>query len=107
MADDPKQLRPGEEQKGQNLRDYVKAESMLQLALAIPAGCFIGWALGAWLDRHFHTGWIAIAGILLDNFQRIGKASGLPTLGYTVIFAVAFVYFLLGTVLVRQVKGAR
>jgi MFS family permease len=48
-----------------------------------------------------------IAGVLLDNFQRIGKASGQPTLGYTVIFAVAFVYFLLGTVLVRQVKGAR
>lgn len=66
MADEPtNQPRPGEEPKGQNLRDYVKAESMLQLALAIPAGCFIGWALGAWMDRHFHTGWIAIAGILL------------------------------------------
>jgi MFS family permease len=48
-----------------------------------------------------------IAGILLDNFQRIGRASGQPTLGYTVIFGIAFVYFLLGTVLVRQVKGAR
>jgi MFS family permease len=48
-----------------------------------------------------------MAGVLLDNFQRIGKASGRPNLGYTVIFALAFVYFLLGTVLVRQVKGAR
>lgn len=46
-------------------KDYVKAESMVQLAIAIPAGCLIGWLLGAWLDRHFHTGWIAIAGIVL------------------------------------------
>lgn len=46
-------------------KDYVKAESMLQLAIAIPAGCLIGWLLGSWLDRHFHTGWIAIAGIVL------------------------------------------
>ncbi|MFN8477341.1 MAG: MFS transporter [Kouleothrix sp.] len=48
-----------------------------------------------------------IAGLLLDNFQRVGQANGQPTLGYTVIFGIAFVYFLLGTVLVRQVRGAR
>ena len=48
-----------------------------------------------------------IAGVLLDNFQRIGKSAGQPTLGYTVIFGIACVYFLLGTVLVRQVKGAK
>lgn len=48
-----------------------------------------------------------IAGILLDTFQRAGKSGGQPTLGYTVIFGIACVYFLLGTVLVRQVKGAR
>lgn len=46
-------------------KDYVKAESMLQLAIAIPAGCLIGWLLGSWLDRHFHQSWIAIAGIVL------------------------------------------
>ncbi|MHB0938912.1 MAG: MFS transporter [Armatimonadota bacterium] len=48
-----------------------------------------------------------IAGILLDTFQRVGKSHGLPTLGYTVIFALAFVYFALGTVLVSRIKGAR
>ena len=50
---------------------------------------------------------LPIAGILLDTFQRAGKSGGQPTLGYTVIFGIACVYFLLGTVLVRQVKGAR
>jgi F0F1-type ATP synthase assembly protein I len=65
MADDPNAIPPADPDRGRNLRDYVKAESMLQLALAIPAGCFIGWAIGASLDRHFHTAWIAVAGIVL------------------------------------------
>ena len=41
-----------------------------------------------------------IAGVLLDNFQRVGGQHNLPNLGYTVIFA-------LGTVLVSRIKGAR
>lgn len=48
-----------------------------------------------------------IAGFLLDNFQRVGKAQNLPTLGYTVIFLLAVVYFVLGTVFVKQIKGVR
>jgi F0F1-type ATP synthase assembly protein I len=47
------------------LGDLVKAESMVQLAIALPAGCLIGWVLGSWLDRHFHQSWIGIAGIVL------------------------------------------
>ncbi len=47
------------------LGELVKAESMIQLAIALPAGCVIGWLVGSWLDRHFHQEWISIAGILL------------------------------------------
>ena len=47
------------------LGDLVKAESMLQVAIALPAGCLIGWVAGSWLDRHFHQEWISIAGIVL------------------------------------------
>lgn len=71
MADDP-------DKKGSGLRDYVRAESMVQLAIALPAGCFIGWLLGAWLDRHFHQNWIAIAGILVGavgGFIQIFRAA--------------------------------
>jgi len=50
---------------GGALGDLVKAESMIQLAIALPAGCVIGWLIGAWLDRHFHQNWIAIVGIVL------------------------------------------
>ena len=47
------------------LGELVKAESMIQLAIALPAGCLIGWLVGGWLDRHFHQSWISIVGILL------------------------------------------
>ena len=50
---------------GGSLGDLVKAESMIQLAIALPAGCVIGWLLGTWLDHHFHQGWIGITGIIL------------------------------------------
>jgi F0F1-type ATP synthase assembly protein I len=51
--------------QGGTLGDLVKAESMIQLALALPAGCLIGWLVGETLDKHFHTGWIGVVGILL------------------------------------------
>jgi hypothetical protein len=50
---------------------------------------------------------VPIGGVLLDTFQRVGRESGRPNLGYTVLFALAFISFVLGTVLVRRVKGAR
>ena len=58
MADDP-------DKKSGGLHELVKAESMVLLALAIPAGCLVGWAFGTWLDRHCHQEWIAVAGIVL------------------------------------------
>ncbi len=47
------------------LGDLVKAESMIQLALVLPAACLIGALIGSALDKHFHTGWMAVTGILL------------------------------------------
>jgi ATP synthase protein I len=57
MPDDPKPRSP--------LRDLAKAESVLQLALAVPAGCFVGLGIGYLLDRHFHTKWIAVTLLFL------------------------------------------
>lgn len=48
-----------------------------------------------------------IAGVLLDNFQLLGKQNGQPNLGYTVIFFLAAFYLVLGTVLVRRVRKVR
>ena len=48
-----------------------------------------------------------LAGYLLDNFQRVGVARNIPNLGYTVIFMMSVLFFLLGTVFVKQIKGVR
>jgi Na+/melibiose symporter-like transporter len=48
-----------------------------------------------------------IAGLLLDRFQVVGQSVNQPTLGYTVIFSLAVVYFVLGTVLVRKIRKVR
>jgi F0F1-type ATP synthase assembly protein I len=56
----------GRKQKGGGVfGSLVQAESMIQLALALPAGCLIGWFIGMLLDHHFHTEWIQIVGILV------------------------------------------
>ena len=54
-----------EEKKKGALGELVKAESMIQLAIALPAACVIGWLVGSWLDKHFHQHWIGIVGIVL------------------------------------------
>lgn len=61
MADEPN---PPGKPKGV-LGDVVKAETMIQLAIALPAACVVGWLAGAWADKHFGTHWIGIAGIVL------------------------------------------
>jgi ATP synthase protein I len=56
----------GRKQKGGGVfGSLVQAESMIQLALALPAGCLIGWFIGMLLDHHFHTDWIQIVGIVV------------------------------------------
>ncbi len=47
------------------LRGLVRAESMVQIALALPLSTLIGWGLGDFLDHKLHQSWIAIVGLLL------------------------------------------
>lgn len=47
------------------LQGLVRAESMVQIALAVPLSTVIGWGLGAWLDNKLHQPWMAIAGVVL------------------------------------------
>jgi ATP synthase protein I len=73
-------------EKKETMQQLVTAESMVQLALALPVGCLIGWLLGSWMDRHFHQGWIGIVGIVLG---AIG--------GFMQIFRVASQYMKRGS----------
>lgn len=60
------------------LGDLVKAETVIQLAIALPIGCVLGWFLGNLADKHLGTHFWAIVGILLG-------AAG----GFIQIFATA------------------
>jgi F0F1-type ATP synthase assembly protein I len=56
--------------KNSTLKEYAKAESMIQLAIVMPAACVIGWLLGSVMDRWLHTNWIYVVGIV------VGAAAG-------------------------------
>ena len=82
MPDDP----INEKKAGGGLGNLVQAESMMQMALAVPVGCFTGLLVGYLLDKHFHTKWIVVAGMLLGaaggfiqiftTVARMGKRGG-------------------------------
>lgn len=46
------------------LGGLARAESMVQIALAVPLSTIIGWAFGDWLDHKFHQSWISIVGLI-------------------------------------------
>ncbi len=56
MADD--------DNKG-GINDYVKAESLVQIAIVLPVACLLGAGLGYLLDKHFGTSWMIVVGIAL------------------------------------------
>jgi len=52
-----------EPKKSSVVRSFGQVEQMVQLAIALPAGCLIGWLAGAWIDKHYGTSWCGVAGI--------------------------------------------
>jgi F0F1-type ATP synthase assembly protein I len=63
MPDEEKNTR----EKKRALGGIRQAETILQIVLALPAGCFVGLAIGYFLDRHFHTNWMAVTLMLLGG----------------------------------------
>ena len=50
----------------EGLGDLVKAEAMVQIALAVPADALsVGFSKLHLLDKHFHTEWMTVVGIAL------------------------------------------
>lgn len=47
------------------LQGYVRAESLVQIALALPLSVVIGWGIGDFLDHKLHQSWIAIVGLFI------------------------------------------
>ena len=42
----------------------VQAEKMIQIALLLPCAAFVGWVIGAGLDRLMHQKWMTMAGVV-------------------------------------------
>jgi ATP synthase protein I len=47
------------------LQGLVRADAIVQIAIALPLSALLGWALGDFLGRRFHQEWMAVAGLLL------------------------------------------
>jgi F0F1-type ATP synthase assembly protein I len=65
----PDERRPKRDSGG--LATLVQAERMMQIAILLPSAAFIGWLIGAWLDRMLHQSWIGIAGIIFGGISGL------------------------------------
>ena len=64
----------GAKQNGKDpglLSIWIEAEKLMQIALVLPCAAFIGWLIGAWLDRRLHQSWIAIVGIIFGGISGL------------------------------------
>jgi len=48
-------------------KQWASAEKMIMLGIAVPAATFAGWILGGLLDRHYHTDWMSMAGLIFGT----------------------------------------
>jgi ATP synthase protein I len=53
------------------LATLVEAEKLMQIAILLPSAAFIGWLIGAWLDKTLHQSWIGIAGIVFGGISGL------------------------------------
>lgn len=58
---------------------WIQAEKMIQVALMLPCAGFIGWAIGAGLDRWLRQTWISMAGIVLGIIAGLVGAIQMAT----------------------------
>jgi F0F1-type ATP synthase assembly protein I len=56
---------------GSGLASLVQAEKMMQIAILLPSSAFVGWLIGAWLDKSLHQSWISLAGILFGGISGL------------------------------------
>lgn len=72
MADEPSSPDPSSPQEEKETRAERRERSAIrqvakygELGFLLPACTFVGWAMGAALDRWLHTHWITLTGVLV------------------------------------------
>ena len=64
--DEPQSPAPEEGGDGNSNRNqWVQIARYSQLAFVLPAATFVGWLIGAALDRWLHTGWLYLLGLMV------------------------------------------
>lgn len=63
-APDQNQNSPKDRPEGA-LGGLVKAERLMQIAVALPISVLVGWSIGALLDKWLHQQWIYLVGVVL------------------------------------------
>jgi len=53
------------------LASLADAERMMQVAFLLPCSAFVGWLIGAGLDKLLHQSWITLAGIIFGGISGI------------------------------------
>jgi ATP synthase protein I len=53
------------------LASLAEAERMIQISVLLPSSAFVGWLMGAGLDKLFHQTWITLVGILFGGISGI------------------------------------
>jgi ATP synthase protein I len=61
----------GKRRDSGGLATLVQAEKMMQIALLLPSAAFVGWLMGAGLDKLLHTTWIGAAGIVFGGIAGL------------------------------------
>jgi ATP synthase protein I len=49
----------------------VQAEKLMQIAILLPSAACVGWLLGAWADKVFHSSWIGLVGIAFGGISGL------------------------------------
>lgn len=81
----PPPKKPDAESDDGGMATMLKAEKLTQIAFILPVAVFIGWILGAVLDKWLHQKWIYLVGIILGSVAgfiqifRLVAASGKDT----------------------------
>ena len=53
------------------LASLAEAEKMMQVSVLLPSSAFVGWLMGAGLDKLLHQTWITLVGILFGGISGI------------------------------------
>jgi ATP synthase protein I len=60
-------MQPDNDGPSEKKSSWVQVAKYSQLAVIFPAATFVGWLIGAALDRWLHTTWLYLAGLILGS----------------------------------------